>query len=294
MPISPETARALARVAAPLTVAALAVSFMAGCPGGAAGPTQPPIGPDITGIPTTSSTPRPGTPAPGSTGRSPTPVPIQTIRPVVTAPPQATKPPTSIFATPTPTPTPRQTPALEALGIAIDLGGSSSSSYRPNEFYIAFDTDNRLRPDLPSRRVYKAILLKGMSQALAASAGFQPGVYATESTTVDWALSDALILHTSTSSASSGKIDVKKAAYFLVNGEKATTARGAEVTIEVASVSAGTLLTFISTVSITTTADLKDGGAKTVSTEILASNEGQVDFVIQSLNRVGRPARLVP
>lgn len=293
MPITPQTARALVRIAAPLSIAAMAMSFMAGCPGGAAGPTLPPTGTDISGLDpnNVTTTPRPtGTPAPGSSTRTPTPIPAQTLKPVFTPPPQATKPPTSIFATPTPVPTVRPTPQLEALGIQIDQGATSSSPFKLNEFFISFNTDVRLRPDLPSKRVYKAILLKGISQALAASTDFQPGIYATESTSVNWSMSDASILHTNTSS-----INVKSAAYFVAaDGSTASAATGQQVTIEVASVSAGTLLTFISTVSITTTADLKDGGAKTVRAEILASNEGQVEFVIQSLNRVQRPARLVP
>ncbi len=292
MSITPETARALVRIAAPLSIACLAMSSMVGCPGGGTGPTQPPLGPDLNGIPISGGTAKPGSPVP-SGATLPTAAPVQTIKPVVPTPAQATPPPASIFATPTPAPTIRPTPQLVGLGIHIDQGATSSSPFRLNEFFIRFEGDNLLRPDLPSRRTYSALLLMGVSQAMAASADFRPGVYATQSAKVNWSLSNPGILHTN---AVAGSLNPKNAAWFVVgDGTASTVPASSSVIIEAGPAKVGTLLTFTATVSVATDSTFADDGAKTVAVEILASNEGQVDFVIQSLeSRVPRPARLVP
>lgn len=293
MPITPQTARALVRLAAPLSVACLAMATMVGCPGGAGVVTPQPI--DVGGgIPVSGGTFKPSSPGPSGGGASPTTGPVQTAKPVVTQPPQATVPPTSIFATPTTGPTVRPTPALVGLGVLISQGATSSSPFKLNEFFIRFEGDNQFRPDLPSRRVYSAWLLKGITQEMAAATtDLKPGVYATESTSVNWTLSTIKELHKDPVDAA---VSAGNSIWFVVGASTSSSVPStSSVILEVAPAKVGTLLTFTSTVSISTGSAFPDNGASTGSVEILASNEGQLDFVIQSLEvRMSRPARLVP
>jgi hypothetical protein len=283
------------RVAAPTAIAFLAIGFMVGCPGSPPAAVVTPA-PDAGGGPTPTPPPATGGTAKPTTKPTIQPTPpavLNTPRPVIATPKAtATPPPNDLFKTPTPGPTIKPTPALEPLGILLDQGATSSSPFALNQFRIRYGNDNRLTPDLPSARIYSAMLLLGLGKKVASDNGFQEGIYATASANVNWTISDATILHTN---AATGSLDSKDLVWFKVGGAKAKAFTGKAVTIEVATISPGILLTFTASVSIATDSTFVDNGAKTGSVEVLASSEGKVEFVISSLGRLyDQRVRLVP
>ncbi|MBM3276142.1 MAG: hypothetical protein FJZ00_13395 [Candidatus Sericytochromatia bacterium] len=294
MPNPDTNSRSVMRVAAPTAIAFLAIGFMVGCPGSPPAPVVTPA-PDTGGGPTPTPPPATGTAKPTikPTLQPTPPTVLNTPKPVIATPKAtATPPPTDLFKTPTPGPTIKPTPALEPLGILLDQGATSSSPFALNQFRIRYGNDNRLTPDLPSTRNYSAMLLLGLGKTVAAANGFQEGIYATASANVNWTISDATILHTN---AATGTLDPKDLVWFKVGGAKAKAFTGKSVTIEVATISPGILLTLTASVSIATDSTFVDNGAKAGSVEILASSEGKVEFVISSLGRrFDHSARLVP
>lgn len=279
----------LRRNGAPLALAAMALAVF-GCPSTPpVSSNKPAAGPDLSL--SQPAAPKPTASAGSSVATPAPPTPVPTIRPVGPTPRVATPPPSQVFATTAPTPTPQPSPTLLPLGITIDQGATGSSPFALNQFRIAFAGDTRLTPDLPSKRTYKAILLMGLDAAHG-TAAFPPGVYATQSTTANWTMSPtSKILHTNLSPEPSGDL-----IHFLVNNASTSTSNDVgQVTIEVSTASLGTLVTFEATVSAATNSTFPDNGPATVNLPLLASNEGRLNFDIQSVgDRFGRPARIRP